>query len=140
VIDQKWKDHLYANDHIKEGVWTMGYAQKDPLVEYRFQSFQMFEDMVTAIKEDTVEFFFRAQIQGQVQEKAPDESSILEHTLRTRAIHQGVQGYGVENLASGMSAMTAGADETAAWSKTDTSKAAVQTAGGSSQRKSNRRR
>ena len=64
VIDGLWKDHLLAMDHLKEGINLRGYAQRDPLVEYKRESFDMFEAMMLKFQEDTVRFLFRMQIIG----------------------------------------------------------------------------
>jgi len=64
VIDGLWKDHLLSMDHLKEGISLRGYAQKDPLVEYKRESFDMFEAMMLKFQEDTVRFLFRMQILG----------------------------------------------------------------------------
>jgi preprotein translocase subunit SecA len=65
VIDGLWKDHLLSMDHLKEGIGLRGYAQRDPLVEYKRESFDMFEAMMLKFQEDTVRFLFRMQIIGQ---------------------------------------------------------------------------
>jgi preprotein translocase subunit SecA len=54
VIDGLWKDHLLSMDHLKEGINLRGYAQQDPLVEYKRESFDMFEAMMLKFQEDTV--------------------------------------------------------------------------------------
>ena len=64
VIDGLWKDHLLAMDHLKEGIGLRGYAQQDPLVAYKRESFDMFEAMMMKFQEDTVRFLFRMQIIG----------------------------------------------------------------------------
>jgi preprotein translocase subunit SecA len=64
VIDGLWKDHLLNMDHLKEGINLRGYAQKDPLVEYKRESFDMFEAMMLKFQEDTVRYLFRMQILG----------------------------------------------------------------------------
>ena len=64
VIDGLWKDHLLSMDHLKEGIGLRGYAQKDPLVEYKSESYDMFEAMMLKFQEDTVRFLFRMQILG----------------------------------------------------------------------------
>ncbi len=45
IVDGQWKDHLYSLDHLKEGIGLRGYGQRDPLVEYKKESFQLFQDM-----------------------------------------------------------------------------------------------
>ncbi|HEY6185292.1 MAG TPA: preprotein translocase subunit SecA [Terriglobales bacterium] len=62
VIDQQWKDHLRDMDHLKEGIGLRGYGQKDPLVEYKRESFEMFEAMMQRAQEDTVRYLYLMQI------------------------------------------------------------------------------
>jgi preprotein translocase subunit SecA len=64
VIDGLWKEHLLSMDHLKEGIGLRGYAQQDPLVAYKRESFDMFEAMMQKFQEDTVRFLFRMQIIG----------------------------------------------------------------------------
>ncbi|MFP5227917.1 MAG: preprotein translocase subunit SecA [Acidobacteriota bacterium] len=64
VIDGLWKDHLLSMDHLKEGIGLRGYAQLDPLVEYKKESFGMFEAMMQRFQEDTVRFLFLMRIVG----------------------------------------------------------------------------
>src|SRR5574337_764382 len=62
VVDGQWKDHLLAMDHLKEGIGLRGYGQKDPLIEYKREGFQMFEAMVERIKDQTIEYLYRVQV------------------------------------------------------------------------------
>ena len=62
VIDQQWKDHLLSMDHLKEGIGLRGYGQHDPLVEYKKESFDMFEAMMLRFQEDTVRYLYLMQI------------------------------------------------------------------------------
>jgi preprotein translocase subunit SecA len=64
VLDGLWKDHLLSMDHLKEGIGLRGYAQQDPLVAYKRESFDMFEAMMLRFQEDTARFLFRMQIVG----------------------------------------------------------------------------
>ena len=64
VLDGLWKDHLLAMDHLKEGIGLRGYAQQDPLVAYKRESFEMFEAMMIRFQEDTARHLFRMQIIG----------------------------------------------------------------------------
>ncbi len=86
VLDGLWKDHLLAMDHLKEGIGLRGYAQQDPLVAYKKESFEMFETMMLRFQEDTVRHLFRMQIIGpdgtpietpeqfeQIQNQAPNQ-------------------------------------------------------------------
>src|SRR5438876_6939184 len=64
VLDQQWKDHLLNMDHLKEGIGLRGYGQKDPLVEYKRESFDMFEAMMQRFQEDAVRYLYLMQILG----------------------------------------------------------------------------
>jgi len=68
VIDQQWKDHLLSMDHLKEGIGLRGYGQHDPLVEYKKESFDMFEAMMQRFQEDTVRYLYLMQILERVVE------------------------------------------------------------------------
>ena len=63
VIDTQWKDHLLAMDHLKEGIGLRGYGQKDPLVEYKKEAFDMFAEMTSRISTETVSRIFKIQVQ-----------------------------------------------------------------------------
>ena len=62
VIDAQWKDHLLFMDHLKEGINLRGYGQHDPLVEYKRESFDMFEEMMQRFQEETVRYLYLMQI------------------------------------------------------------------------------
>jgi len=62
VLDQQWKDHLLNMDHLKEGISLRSYGQKDPLVEYKRESFDMFEAMMQRFQEDTTRYLYLMQI------------------------------------------------------------------------------
>jgi preprotein translocase subunit SecA len=64
VMDGLWKDHLLSMDHLKEGIGLRGYGQQDPLVEYKRESFDMFEAMMNRFQEDTVRYLYLMQIVG----------------------------------------------------------------------------
>jgi preprotein translocase subunit SecA len=59
IVDTQWKDHLYSLDHLKEGIGLRGYGQRDPLVEYKKESFELFQDMKTRVDEETVKLLWR---------------------------------------------------------------------------------
>ena len=61
VVDQQWKDHLLALDHLKEGIGLRGYGQRDPLVEYKKESFELFTIMKERIEDQIVQYLFRLQ-------------------------------------------------------------------------------
>jgi preprotein translocase subunit SecA len=58
IVDTQWKDHLYSLDHLKEGIGLRGYGQRDPLVEYKRESFQLFQAMKERIDEETVRYLW----------------------------------------------------------------------------------
>ncbi len=68
VVDSQWKDHLLSLDHLKEAIGLRGYAQKDPLVEFKKEAFVLFEDMMTRIDNETVRYLFHVQIQIEGQQ------------------------------------------------------------------------
>jgi len=61
VIDQQWKDHLLSMDHLKEGIGLRGYGQKDPLVEYKKESFALFNDLMDRIEDESIRYLFFLQ-------------------------------------------------------------------------------
>ncbi|MGB9835217.1 MAG: preprotein translocase subunit SecA [Candidatus Saccharicenans sp.] len=61
VIDSRWKDHLLEMDYLKEGIGLRGYGQRDPLIEYKKESYEMFQQMLDRIEEDAVRYLFLIQ-------------------------------------------------------------------------------
>src|SRR5882724_1924850 len=78
VVDSQWKDHLLSLDHLKEGIGLRGYAQKDPIVEFKKEAFTLFEDMMARIDNETIHYLFHIQVQqgepqpGQAVQQRPD--------------------------------------------------------------------
>ena len=70
VVDGQWKDHLLAMDHLKEGIGLRGYGQKDPLIEYKREGFEMFEAMEVRIARDTLAFLMKVQVNVEAQASA----------------------------------------------------------------------
>ncbi len=62
TVDSFWKDHLLQMDHLKEGIGLRSYAQQDPIMVYKKEAFNMFQDMISRIREETVKILFRIQI------------------------------------------------------------------------------
>jgi preprotein translocase subunit SecA len=62
TVDSLWKDHLLSMDHLKEGIGLRGYAQQNPLIVYKKEGFEMFQDMIGRIKEETVGILYRVQL------------------------------------------------------------------------------
>ena len=63
TVDNLWKDHLLSMDHLKEGIGLRGYAQQNPLIVYKKEGFEMFNEMISRIKEQTLGILFRIQIE-----------------------------------------------------------------------------
>jgi preprotein translocase subunit SecA len=61
VIDNQWKDHLLSMDHLKEGIQLRGYGQKDPLIEYKKESYDLFTEMMDRIEDETIRFLYFLQ-------------------------------------------------------------------------------
>jgi preprotein translocase subunit SecA len=62
TVDNLWKDHLLSMDHLREGIGLRGYAQQDPIMIYKKEAFEMFQNMVSRIKEETLRILFRIQV------------------------------------------------------------------------------
>lgn len=75
VLDRKWREHLYEMDYLREGIYLRAYSQRDPLVEYQREGFEMFSAMMDGIKEETVGFLFNLEVQVEVEEEDDDEGA-----------------------------------------------------------------
>ena len=75
VIDSQWKDHLLGMDYLREGIGLRGYGQRDPLVEYKKESFQMFQDMLDRIEEEAIRYIFLFQPVIMEEEALPRRAS-----------------------------------------------------------------
>jgi len=85
VVDSQWKDHLLAMDHLKEGIGLRGYGQKDPLIEYKREGFEMFEAMEARIAKDALEYLMKVQVAVEPERiaQAADLSGLPLTPLRT---------------------------------------------------------
>ena len=81
VVDNLWKDHLLGMDHLKDGVGLRGYAQKNPLTEYKKEGFEMFSKMMHQIREGVTEYLFKVQIEEGSEFPAEQDQStkMVEH-------------------------------------------------------------
>ncbi len=68
-IDTKWKEHLYAMDHLKAGIGLRGYAQVDPKVEYKREGYAMFDDVIRTIKQEVTDYIFKVQVETEDEKR-----------------------------------------------------------------------
>ena len=80
TLDNLWKDHLLIMDHLREGIGLRGYGQRDPLVEYKKEAFELFQQMIWRFKEQTMEKLYRVQI------KQPEAVTELKIPIRQRRV------------------------------------------------------
>lgn len=73
IIDQKWMNHLSAMDDLREGIGLRALAQRDPLLEYRFEAYQMFQEMVHSIQEDTLSMLFKVRLSEESSYSKPKD-------------------------------------------------------------------
>jgi len=90
TIDEKWKDHLYAMDQLREGINLRAYGQKNPLLEYKSEGFYMFKEMMAVTTQMTLQRLFRTKIQG--MDHAPQIRSSQARDVQMR--HQDSTGLG----------------------------------------------
>jgi len=82
VVDAQWKDNLLAMDHLKEGIGLRGYGQRDPLVEYKRESYEMFEALMDRIEDETLRYLFLMRTPDE------EEAAIREYQRRKRREQQ----------------------------------------------------
>ncbi|MFC4586457.1 preprotein translocase subunit SecA [Sphaerisporangium corydalis] len=82
VLDRKWREHLYEMDYLQEGIALRAYAQRDPLIEYQREGFDMFAAMLEGIKEESVGYLFNLEVEVQdnpiVEEVAAEDANVTE--------------------------------------------------------------
>ena len=89
VIDHHWKDHLLAMDHLRDGIGLRGYGQKDPLIEYKREGFDLFAGMMERIKSDALERLFRVQAVRNEQEQAIPPPPLLSRPQPRLTLNRG---------------------------------------------------
>ena len=92
TIDEKWKDHLYAMDQLREGINLRAYGQKNPLLEYKSEGFKMFQEMMADMNSVTIQRLFRTQIQG-MENQTPDQNNSVRNV---KVSHQDTTGMGFQ--------------------------------------------
>ena len=76
VLDRRWRDHLYEMDYLKDGIGLRAMAQRDPLIEYQREGYQMFQAMMGQIKEESVGFLYNLEVEVRPAEGAADEVEV----------------------------------------------------------------
>ncbi|MDA9101111.1 preprotein translocase subunit SecA [Omnitrophica bacterium] len=104
VIDSKWKDHLHSLDSLKEGIGLRAYGQRDPLVEYKREAFNLFDAMIDSVKEESIELLFRIQV---VKEQAM--SSVFSSSANAQFLHPEADGMSNASAGPAQAAPPAGA-------------------------------
>jgi preprotein translocase subunit SecA len=75
VLDRKWREHLYEMDYLREGIGLRAYSQRDPLVEYQREGFELFGAMMDSIKEESVGYLFNVEVQVTTDDDALDDEA-----------------------------------------------------------------
>ncbi len=90
VIDHHWKDHLLGMDHLRDGIGLRGYGQKDPLIEYKREGFELFAGMMERIKSDTLDRLFRVQaVRNEGEAAAPPPPPIISRPQPKLTLNRG---------------------------------------------------
>jgi len=100
VIDRRWRDHLYEMDYLKDGIGLRAMAQRDPLVEYQREGFVMFQQMMGAIREETVGFLFNLEVE--VTQSAGEVSAVAARGLEPVDSEQPALSYTAPSDAGGV--------------------------------------
>ena len=89
VLDRKWREHLYEMDYLREGIGLRAYSQRDPLVEYQREGFDMFTAMMDGIKEESVGFMFNldVQLEDEAEEQEVEEVEVGPALAQAAASH-----------------------------------------------------
>ena len=84
VLDQQWKDHLASMDYLRQGIGLRGYAQKQPMQEYKRESFEMFTDLLGNIKHEVIRILARVQVKAEEDVEAVDAQRRQEAPMQFR--------------------------------------------------------
>ena len=101
VLDRKWREHLYEMDYLKDGIGLRGMGQRDPLVEYQREGYQMYNSMIEAIKEETIQLLFHVDIERVAMTEDEETESDEDEAVNAAEAVMGLDG---ESAATGESA------------------------------------
>ena len=91
VIDRKWMDHIDDMDQLRQGIGLQAYGQRDPVVEYKMTGYDMFNDMIDAIQEETVKTLFHIRVEEKVEREqvakvtGTNKDDTSKHVPKTRS-------------------------------------------------------
>ncbi len=91
MVDEKWMDHLDAMDQLREGIGLRAYGQKNPLIEYKFESYQMFQNMVDIIRDDVVRYVFRVNVVQAPQQQRQTIENKYQNEAAPGPVHREVK-------------------------------------------------
>ncbi|PWN01464.1 preprotein translocase subunit SecA [Nocardioides silvaticus] len=118
VLDRKWREHLYEMDYLREGIYLRAYSQRDPLVEYQREGYDMFAAMMDGIKEETVGFLFNLEVQVDEEPEyhyhadgSRHEGPMHEGAFAEPPIGAGAQGPDLGQISAALKASGGGEDE-----------------------------
>jgi preprotein translocase subunit SecA len=99
VIDHHWKDHLLAMDHLRDGIGLRGYGQKDPLIEYKREGFDLFAGMMERIKSDTLDRLFHVQaVRNDPEHTAPPPPPVMTRPQPRLTLNRGEEPVGTQTV------------------------------------------
>jgi preprotein translocase subunit SecA len=88
MVDQHWREHLAALDHLRQGIHLRGYAQKNPKQEYKREAFELFSDMLDRIKQDVVKYVLTVQVRSQQDVQAVEEAPVVSNVRYQHADYE----------------------------------------------------
>jgi preprotein translocase subunit SecA len=101
IIDERWKEHLYEMDQLKEGIGLRAYGQKDPLIEYKREGYNLFVNMINRTNEEIVELIFKAQIAEEAPSTRRMPAGVVTHHASTSGMGYSTANQQQENQPSG---------------------------------------
>jgi len=101
AIDTKWKDHLYAMDSLMQGIGLRGYAQRDPLIEYKREAFELFEEMVASVRDEVTELIFKLRLEAEDVDSYRGVMRVAKEVHEEYAAMQRMQQAAVESSKAG---------------------------------------
>ena len=136
VIDARWKEHLYAMDQLREGVWTTMYSERQPLVQFKLEGFRLFDEMVASIKDQVTSNLFRVRIEGPV---TPEENPQPRRRDKGVAQHASVDSFSGAGGGNGQSQAMSGMGP-GSGSQNGGGEARTVSSGGASKRRKSRKK